>query len=128
MVANTPSRSGEQATAERQPDPKLSHEGNLVTVPDGRGVGFSEDGTPATEALLGFACGLALDAAGDLYFTDSREHTVAKVDAAGTLTTVAGCERYAGDGARAQNAVLNLPASLVIDTAGSFPLPFFRRR
>lgn len=57
------------------------------SIPTG---GFGGDGGPALEARLNQPQGIALDAAGNLYFTDSLNHRVCKVTPAGIITTVAG--------------------------------------
>ena len=88
------------------------------------------DGCPATQAILagGFA-GIALDAAGNIYISDTGEHQrVRKVEArTGIITTVAGngCLSYGGligcyggDGGPATSAELDFPFGLAVDTKG----------
>jgi sugar lactone lactonase YvrE len=55
----------------------------------GRGLcGFGGDGGPATDAKIMGHGGLAFDAAGNLYFSDSANHRIRRIDRAGVITTV----------------------------------------
>ncbi|HYG77197.1 MAG TPA: PKD domain-containing protein [Planctomycetota bacterium] len=52
---------------------------------------FAGDGGPATAARLNFPCGVAVDAAGNLYIADTGNGVVRRVDAAtGKIQTIAG--------------------------------------
>ena len=77
--------------------------------------------TPAVarSASIGDPTRLATDAAGNVYF--GSLHSVFKVDAAGTLTRVAGNARpgNSGDGGPAAAAQLSFPMGLAADTAGN---------
>jgi uncharacterized protein (TIGR03437 family) len=70
-------------------------------------------------ASIGDPTRLATDAAGNVYF--SSLHSVFKVDAAGTLSRVAGNARpgNSGDGAAAAAAQLNSPMGIAVDAAGN---------
>ncbi|MEV3973478.1 RICIN domain-containing protein [Streptomyces sp. NPDC050698] len=97
-------------------------DGKISTVA-GTGAGaFGGDGGLATAAQLKSPFGVAVDGAGDLYITDSGNHRVRKVTRAdGKISTVAGTgvAAYGGDGGLATAAQLNLPMSLVVDSAGT---------
>src|SRR5437660_1392770 len=73
--------------------------------------------TPATalNAAIGQPSSVAVDAAGNVYFTSLN--SVFKVDTKGVLTMVAGTARpnFSGDGGPAAKAALNQPNGLVID-------------
>ena len=83
--------------------------------------GFSGDGAAATSALISSPYGVAVDAAGNIYFSDSLNHMVRKVGTNGTITRIAGTgvQGYGGDGLNAVDALLNLPTGLAVDTAGN---------
>ncbi len=73
---------------------------------------------------IGTPYALALDGAGDLYFSDYTFNIVQKIDATtGILTTVAGVANagagYTGDGGPATNAQLHNPIGLAVDGAGN---------
>ena len=80
--------------------------------------GFGGDGGPATTAELRFPSSVALDAAGNLFITDTANNRVRKVDTHGIITTVAGdgVEGYSGDGGAAVNAALNTPVGIAVDS------------
>jgi sugar lactone lactonase YvrE len=96
--------------------------GIITTVAGSGAAGFSGDGSLATEASLNFPLGVALDGSGNLYFTDSENHRIRRVDAAtGVITTVAGTgeEGFSGDGSLATAATLNVPYGVVLDGSGN---------
>ena len=99
----------------------LSPSGTLTTIA-GRGLrGYAGDAGPALEALLDSPAGLAVDRDGSLYIADRWNHAVRKLDAAGILTTVAGCglPGFSGDGGPATQARLNHPRAVAVDAQGN---------
>ena len=64
---------------------------------------------------------MAVDAAGNLYIADPDNHRIRKVDASGTITTVAGngTAGFAGDGGAATAASLSNPRGVAVDAAGN---------
>jgi trimeric autotransporter adhesin len=86
------------------------------------GPGFSGDGGPATSAQLGlYSLGagmdLGVDAAGDIFLTDTVNYRVRRIAAStGVITTVAG-NGGVGDGGPATNALL-FTSGLVHDNSG----------
>jgi sugar lactone lactonase YvrE len=94
----------------------------VVTIVAGTGVaGFSGDGGLATSAQLDFPRDVALDAAGNLYLTDTGNNRIRRIDAAGVITTIAGTGVFGplGDGGPATNASVNGPENLAFDGAGN---------
>jgi len=84
--------------------------------------GFAGDGGPAQAALLNGPFDVAFDSAGNLFFSDTFNHRIRRVDArTGTITTIAGNGEagYAGDGGPAVQASLNEPYGIAIDRAGN---------
>jgi len=73
--------------------------------------GFGGDGGPATKAQLNDPNGIAFDSAGNLYFSDSNNHRIRRIDARGIITTVAGTGAigHGGDGGPATKATLSYP-------------------
>ena len=82
----------------------------------------SGDGGPATSARLPCPSGLALDATGNLYISDTVAATVRVVDAAtGIIQTIAGTPGqwgHTGDGGPATAATLGYPTGLALDGNG----------
>ena len=78
--------------------------------------GFSGDGGPATKAQLNDPNGIAFDSAGNLYFSDSNNHRIRRIDARGIITTVAGTGAigHGGDGGPASKATLMFPFGIAI--------------
>jgi hypothetical protein len=91
--------------------------------------GFAGDDGPALEARMyqpvgggaGPAGRLAFDAAGNLYFADSGNHRIRRIDTDGIITTVAGNGNlgYAGDGGPATLAELDRPVDIEIASDGT---------
>ena len=85
---------------------------------------FSNDGIPATNAILGGPFGLAVDAADNLFFVDGQvPHTrIRRIDGqTGILTTVAGNGASDGASGAATNADLNgvtAYSTLAVDNLG----------
>src|SRR5204862_5093360 len=97
--------------------------GHVITTAVGTGdKGFAGDGGPADMALLNGPFDVAFDAGGNLYFSDTFNNRIRRVDArSGLITTVAGNgdEGYSGDGAPATRAALNQPYGIAIDRVGN---------
>ena len=69
---------------------RLSVAGALTTIAGTGTQGFAGDGGPAAAALLDAPTALALDGAGDIFFSDSHNRHIRRIDAvSGTITTVA---------------------------------------
>lgn len=79
------------------------------------------DGSAATAASIGWANYVTSDASGNIYFSDSTNSVVRKIDATGTITTIAGTGSagYGGDGGPATAAQLNVPWGLAVDPSGN---------
>ena len=95
----------------------------VVTVVAGTGTaGDSGDGGPAVDATLGGPGALALDAAGNIYFSDPNNHRVRKITkATGIIDTVAGNGTVfdGGDGGPAVEAGIPDPSGIAVDRHGN---------
>src|SRR5439155_4026754 len=95
---------------------------HIITTAVGTGEkGFAGDGGPANTARLNGPFDVAFDSAGNLYFSDTFNHRIRRVDArSGVITAVAGNGEagYSGDGGPAVNASLNEPYGIAIERAG----------
>ena len=100
---------------------KVDAAGAISTVAGTGKQGYSGDGGAAVRAQLAFPWGVAADGAGNLYIADRNNHRIRKVDAAGSISTVAGSGQwgYGGDGSAAVRAQLAFPYSVAADEAGS---------
>lgn len=94
----------------------------VITTYAGTGIGgYTGDGGQATIARIDTPIGIAVDRSGNVYFSDSLNDAVRKVDTTGKITTVAGNGQsgFSGDGGQATAARLSLPQSLIFDGAGN---------
>ena len=95
--------------------------GNVNTYAGNGMVSRSGDGGAATSAQLNTPLGVAVDAAGNLYVSDTLNNLVRRVDAKGVITTFAGTGTpgFGGDGGAPASAQLNNPQGLAVDSAGN---------
>ena len=99
---------------------KIDTRGIITTVAGGGSN--SGDGIPATQSSL-VALAVAVDAAGTLYIADRQTFSIRKVDASGTISTIAGSgvSGFGGDGGPGLKAkfAFNSYPSLAIDSKGN---------
>jgi sugar lactone lactonase YvrE len=97
--------------------------GALVTIAGNGQASFSGDNGAATAAALNGPAMLAFDNnQSNLYFSDSANHRIRKVNlASGVITTVAGngTADYTGNGGPATSATLNYPFGVALDSANN---------
>jgi uncharacterized protein (TIGR03437 family) len=96
--------------------------GTIQTVAGNNSSGFFGDNGVATNAEMNQPYGVAVDAAGNVYISDSGNNRIRVVNAAnGNITTYAGTgfNQYGGDGGPAVNASIYRPYGLAVDAAGN---------
>jgi len=102
---------------------KIAPNGTITIVAGNGQQGFGGDGGPAAAAPLTTFTITALlaDAAGNVYFADSVNHRVRRIDSQGNLATVAGNGQSgdSGDGGPATSAGIGVPYGLAVDAAGN---------
>ncbi len=101
----------------------MANGGWIITTAVGTGErGFGGDGGPAARATLNGPFDVGFDAAGHLYFSDTFNHRIRRVDAVtGIIATCAGSGEagYTGDGGPATSARFNEPYGIALDRAGN---------
>lgn len=94
----------------------------IVSTIAGTGVpAYSGDGGPGTLATINNPCGIVIDNANNIYFSDTLNHRVRKVGTNGIITTIAGtgAPGFAGDGGPATQAQFNEPHGISMDELGN---------
>jgi sugar lactone lactonase YvrE len=88
----------------------------------GAGTGYGGDNGPAIEAMLDAPGGIAVAAAGDVYFADSNNHVIRRIDVRNNISTVAGDNAagasFGGDFGPAVAAQLDTPSDVAIAPDG----------
>lgn len=84
-------------------------------------LGASGDGGPAVNAAMNLPQDMVVDAAGNVYISDTNNHRVRRVAPNGVITTYAGTGKrdFGGDGGPATQANLSFPFGLALDSAGN---------
>jgi Bacterial Ig-like domain (group 3) len=95
---------------------------NYTKIAGGRVCGFSGDGGQAGNAEIGASIGqIAFDSAGNLYFSDTANQRVRRIDyVTGNISTIAGSGSagYIGDHGAATIAQLSAPSGVAVDSQG----------
>ena len=98
---------------------KISASGVVSTLAGAMGTPGALDAT-GIEARFNQPTRIALDAAGDLFVTDTGNHVIRKITAGGVVSTFAGASGLAGStDETAANARFNSPSDLAFDAAGA---------
>ncbi|MEO6817931.1 MAG: Ig-like domain repeat protein [Edaphobacter sp.] len=99
---------------------RMVKNGTITTIAGTGTPGFSGDAGPATAAQLFLPSAVAVDTTGSIYIADTNNQRIRKITRT-TITTIAGDgeELFAGDGAAATSAVLDLPTGVAVDAIGN---------
>jgi sugar lactone lactonase YvrE len=94
---------------------KITGAGLVTTLAGSPGVAGSANGA-GTNALFNQPIGVAVDAGGNIYVSDSGNDTIRKITSDGTVSTIAGAVKIAGsaDGS-GTNALFSQPQGLAVD-------------
>ncbi len=99
---------------------KVTPDGTISTAAGTGDAGNTGDGGAATAARLQQPAGVAVDDNGNIFISDTGNHSIRQVTADGTIRTIAGqgAAGYSGDGGPATAAMLHSPEGVVLDGAG----------
>lgn len=99
-----------------------SSSGHISNVAGNGYFGYMGDGIGAGYAQMKHPLGVALDTAGNIYITDTGNNCVRQVRSNGFIYTLAGTGGsfgFMGDGGQATDALLDQPATTMVDPAGN---------
>ncbi|WP_143106614.1 S-layer homology domain-containing protein [Cohnella sp. OV330] len=99
----------------------VDNSGILSTVAGNGTTSYSGDGRLASTAQLGNVYAMAMDTSGNLFYADTENNRIRRIDAAGIVTTIAGTDvaGFFGDGGPAAAAQLTSPTGIALDAAGN---------
>jgi sugar lactone lactonase YvrE len=99
---------------------RIDADGMIRTIAGTGVAGYSGDGGPATSAQLNTPSDVAVDQEGRIYIADTKNNVIRRIEANGTIRTVAGTgvQGYSGDGGLAVNAKLNRPYGVAVGPTG----------
>jgi hypothetical protein len=104
---------------------KVDISGNMTTIAGNGNYCYTYsacgDGGPATSATMSNPSGVAVDKAGNVYFTDTSNSRVRQINTAGIIDTYAGNGAntgFGGDGGFATQTSLSYPEQVAVDPAG----------
>jgi uncharacterized protein (TIGR03437 family) len=92
--------------------------GGIITTIAGTGQqSFCGDSGPAAQACLDTPMDVKVDALGNIYIADTGNHRIRRIDASGTISTVAGTGQAGRgpDGVAAPSSALNFPSAVALD-------------
>lgn len=97
---------------------KLSRNGKLSTVAGTATKGFKDGAGPNSEnpASLNRPHSIAINSAGEIYFTDRDNHAIRKIDTQGNISTVTGSGKQGYKDGSFEEAEFNYPSGLAIDS------------
>jgi len=101
---------------------KLNTSLAISTIAGNGNQGYSGDGLSAISTGLGNPYGIVVDAAGNVYFADSFDSRIRKIDTHDIITSIGGegDNGYTGDSGPASLAEIFYPYGLALDSNGSF--------
>jgi trimeric autotransporter adhesin len=103
---------------------KVDTSDNMTTIAGNGSYCYSYsscgDGGPATSATMTYPAGVAVDHAGNVYFSDLYNWRVREINTAGIIDTYAGngTAGFEGDGGPATQTSLYYPEQVTVDSAG----------
>ncbi len=101
---------------------ELNAQSYTISTVAGNGItGYSGNGGQATAAEINYPGGIFADGSGNIYFSDSHNQRVRKINTSGIITLIAGTGSAGngGLGGPATAAQLNYPYQLAVDKLGN---------
>jgi len=100
---------------------KILVDGTITTVAGTGIAGFNGDNGRAIDAQINGVKGIAVDAEGVIYFSDSQNHRIRKISPEGIISTIAGTgiQGSSGDGGEGVLAQIGNIEDIEVDRAGN---------
>ncbi len=100
---------------------KIDSFGYITTISGIGSPGYNGDNCPATIAKIDGPYDIVTDCIGDIYFSDSYNNRIRKIDSNGIISTIAGTgiSGFSGDHENATSAKLNFPTGITTDCSGN---------
>ncbi len=110
---------------------KVDTNGNISTIAGTGATGNAGDGKAATAAQFGPPGGIAVDSSGNVYFSDTGNHTIRKIGTDGNISRFAGTGTLGFSGditpytdptaaiTLASNAQISRPTGIAVDSKGN---------
>ncbi len=100
---------------------KVDPSGIITTIAGTGSAGYGGDGGPASSASLYYPANVFPDNSGNIYISDQSNNRIRKIDASGTITTIAGngTAGSSGDGGPATAAELSGVSACLEDGMGN---------
>ncbi|MGB6302633.1 MAG: Ig-like domain repeat protein [Acidobacteriaceae bacterium] len=103
---------------------EVNHSSGIITTIAGvvgSSGGYNGDHIAATQSMLNFPDGIAVDLTGQVYFSDRANNRIRKIRKDGVILTLAGngAAGFFGDGNLAALAEINSPAGVALDHEGN---------
>ncbi|MHB1045548.1 MAG: SMP-30/gluconolactonase/LRE family protein [Thermoanaerobaculia bacterium] len=96
---------------------KIDIAGNVSTLAGTGTQGFA-DGSGAS-AILSYPYGVAVDASGNVYFADTYNNRIRKIDTSGNVSTLAGTGTQGFADGPGASAMFTYPGGVAVDASGS---------
>ena len=100
---------------------RINAEGIIDTIAGTSRQGFLGDGGPAEEASIFHPMGIAVNRSGEVFFAETGNDRIRKIDSSGLISTLAGSgiEYASRDGGPAALAQFRSPADIAVDSVGN---------
>lgn len=97
---------------------KVNKAGKITTVAGNGTASFSGDGGKAVSAQLNNPSGVAVDADRNIFVADTLNNCIRKIDAMGTITTIAGSTQNPQESVDTVSSQFRFPMGIAVDTSG----------
>ena len=96
---------------------RIDASGNVTTLAGSGGFGFADG--QGTSAIFARPNGVAVDGSGNVYVADHNNHRIRKIDAGGTVSTLAGSGNWAFADGQGTSASFGGPIGVAVDGSGN---------